>query len=236
MKNLLLISSSGVHGYGYLDHPEPEIRRFLGEKAHVKFIPYALADQNAYTQKVAERLGRMGYEVTALSDASDLKNGDALFAGGGNTWRLLKALYDRNLIEPIRDAVNDGFRYIGSSAGTNITAPTIMTTNDMPIVEVPSMNALALVPFQINPHYLDPEPSSTHMGETREERILQFLEENSRPVVGLREGSMLRVEGSVTTLLGSRPARIFRRGLPPLEAAPGTTLDALLETSPAESR
>jgi dipeptidase E len=225
MKRLLLISSSNVYGYGYLDHPEPEIKRIAGGGKRVLFVPFALRDQAAYTAKVRERLGLMGFDVTGIGDAADLATADAIFVGGGNTWRLLKTLYERELLQPIRDAVERGLPYIGSSAGSNVAAPTIRTTNDMPIVEVPSMDALALVPFQINPHYLDPELGSRHMGETREDRLLQFHEENATPVVGLREGTMLRVENGVTTLVGIKPARLFRQGQAPVEVEPGPVID-----------
>ena len=127
--------------------------------------------------------------------------------------------------------VENGMPYIGSSAGSNVAGPTIRTTNDMPIVEPPSLNALGLVPFQINPHYLDPDPGSTHMGETREERILQFLEENETPVVGLREGAMLRVEEGRAMLKGSTGARIFRKGQPPVEVLPGSDLRDVISGS-----
>jgi len=215
---LLLISSSNVHGYGYLDHPEPAIRAFLGAGRRVAFVPFALRDHAAYTAKIRERLARMDLEVVSTDH---LDTADAIFVGGGNTFRLLKTLYDRDLLDSIRDRVRAGLPYLGSSAGTVIAAPTMMTTNDMPVVEPPSFNALALVPFQINPHYLDPDPQSTHKGETREERIREFLEENETPVVGLREGSTLRVENDTTTLLGEKTARIFRRGEEAVEAAPG---------------
>jgi dipeptidase E len=223
---LLLISSSNVHGYGYLDHPEPEIRAFLGAGRRVAFVPFALQDHAAYTTKIRERLGRMDLEVVSIDDlaadlAADLDGSDAIFVGGGNTFRLLKTLYERDLLAPIRERVRAGLPYLGSSAGTVIAAPTMKTTNDMPIVEPPSFSALALVPFQINPHYLDPDPQSTHKGETREERIREFLDENETPVVGLREGSILRVENGTTTLLGEKTARIFRRGAEAVEAAPG---------------
>lgn len=218
---LLLISSSTVHGYGYLDHPEPEMRTFLGDRKRVAFVPLALYDRDGYTVKVRERLALMGLSVTQVRSARDLQNVDAVFVGGGNTFRLLKALYDLDLLGPIRERVVGGLPYIGSSAGTNAAGPTIKTTNDMPIVPPPSFDALNLVPFQINPHYLDPDTSSKHMGETREERLLQYLEENVIPVVGLREGSMLRVEDGKVTLLGEKPARIFERGKPPYEVASG---------------
>lgn len=215
---LLLISSSNVHGFGYLDHPEPAIRAFLGAGRRVAFVPFALRDHAAYTAKIRERLARMDLEVVSTDH---LDAADAIFVGGGNTFRLLKTLYERDLLDSIRDRVRAGLPYLGSSAGTVIAAPTMMTTNDMPVVEPPSFNALALVPFQINPHYLDPDPQSTHKGETREERIREFLEENETSVVGLREGSTLRVENDTTTLLGEKTARIFRRGEEAVEAAPG---------------
>ena len=218
---LLLISSSVVHGYGFLDHSEAEIRRFLEGARSVAFVPFAQHDHDAYTARVRERLGRMGFEVTQVRGWSDVASGDAIFIGGGNTFRLLKQLYDAALIEPIRARVQGGARYIGSSAGTNVAAPTIKTTNDMPIVFPPSFDALSLVSFQINPHYLDPDPNSTHKGETREDRIREFLEENDTPVLGLREGSMLRGDGDRIVLLGEKPARLFRRGADPVELPPG---------------
>jgi dipeptidase E len=220
---LLLISSSNVHGSGFLDHAEAEIRA-LGAK-RIAFAPFALADRDAYTDRVRERFAKMEIDVIQLTNARDLDGVDALFVGGGNTFRLLKTMYDLSLLDPIRLRVRSGaLQYIGSSAGTNIAAPTIRTTNDMPIVEPPSFDALGLVPFQINPHYLDPDPSSTHKGETREERILQFLEENATPVIGLREPSMLRVVDSEVTLVGTTTARIFVRGRTPYEASPGKKL------------
>jgi dipeptidase E len=171
----------------------------------------------------------MGYELTSIHTAENpvaaVLETEAVFIGGGNTFRLLKALYDFDLIEAIRNRVSNGMPYIGSSAGSNVAAPTIKTTNDMPIVQPPSFNALGLVSFQINPHYLDPDPNSKHMGETREERIVQFLEENEMPVVGLREGAMLRIENGETILRGSTGARIFRRGIEPLEISPGARVD-----------
>jgi dipeptidase E len=215
---LLLISSSTVHGFGYLDHPEPEMRAFAGAGCRVAFVPFAFHDHDAYTAKVRERLGRMDLDVVSIND---LDRADAVFVGGGNTFRLLKTLYDRDLLIPIRDRVRAGLPYLGSSAGTVITAPTMKTTNDMPIVQPPSFDALGLVTFQINAHYIDPDPQSTHKGETREERIREFLEENETPVVGLREGSILRVEDGITTLLGEKTARVFRRGEEPVEMEPG---------------
>jgi dipeptidase E len=229
MKRVLLISNSTLYGSGYLDHAEADIRSFLGDVKRVLFVPYALFDRDKYAATAQHRFQRMGYELTSVHTASDpvqaVNDTDAVFIGGGNTFRLLKALYDFALLQPIRERVEAGIRYIGSSAGSNVAAPTIKTTNDMPIVQPPSFDALALVSFQINPHYLDPDPDSKHMGETREERIVQFLEENDTPVIGLREGAMLRIENDETILRGSSGARIFRKGLEPVEILPGTKID-----------
>jgi len=224
MMRLLLISSSNVHGHGFLDHAEPEIRRILEGRTRVAFVPFAVKDRQAYTNQVRERLARMNLETIQLRSESDLDHAEAVFVGGGNTFRLLKTLYDHDLVDVIRDFVKQGNPYIGSSAGTNIAAPTIMTTNDMPVVYPPAFEALQFVSYQINPHYLDPDPGSTHKGETREERIRDFLEDNETPVVGLREGSMIRAEDGVSTLIGMRPARIFERGKEPYEVEVGARL------------
>ena len=228
-QRVLLISNSTLHGSGYLDHAESEIRSFLGDAKRVLFVPYALFDRDKYAENARLRFQKMGYELTSVHTAENpitaVNETDAVFIGGGNTFRLLKALYDFDLIEVIRKRVSNGMPYIGSSAGSNVAAPTIKTTNDMPIVQPPSFDALGLVSFQINPHYLDPDPNSKHMGETREERILQFLEENDTPVVGLREGAILRIENGEMVLRGSTWARIFRKGVEAVEISPGARLD-----------
>jgi len=230
-RRLLLISNSTLYGSGYLDHAESEIRSFLGDVKRVLFVPYALFDRDKYAATARARFQKMGYELTSVHTAADpvaaVNETEAIFIGGGNTFRLLKTLYDAGLVKPIRNRVSHGMPYIGSSAGSNVAAPTIKTTNDMPIVQPPSFDALNLVSFQINPHYLDPDPTSKHMGETREERIVQFLEENDTTVVGLREGAMLRIENGETMLRGSTGARIFRLGVEPVEASPGTRLNDL---------
>lgn len=230
-KHVLLLSTSRLYGSGYLDHAEDEIRNFLGKVKRVLFLPFAIHDRNGYASATQKRFAEMGYELTSIHTATNavqaVKETDAIFIGGGNTFRLLKTLYDYDLLGPIRDRVAAGMPYMGASAGSNVACPSIKTTNDMPIVQPPSFDALALVPFQINPHYLDPDPNSKHMGETREERILQFLEENDTPVVGLREGAILRIENGETILRGSAGARIFRKGLEPLEVPPGAQLELL---------
>jgi dipeptidase E len=236
---LLLISNSTLHGSGYLDHAASEISDFLGDVKRVLFVPFALHDVDKYAAQAGERFTKMGYQLDSIHTTPLLTRGprpsekavretEAIFIGGGNTFRLLKALYDHDVLDAIRERVRDGMLYIGSSAGSNVAAPTIRTTNDMPIVQPPSLDALGLVSFQINPHYLDADPNSTHKGETREERLIQFLEENETPVVGLREGAMLRIENGKTLLKGSTGARIFRRGHEPVETLPGDYLNELL--------
>lgn len=229
---ILLISNSTLHGSGYLDHAEGEIRDFLRAVKRVLFVPFALHDRDSYAEQARSRFAKMGYQLDSIHTVSEpakaVPNTEALFIGGGNTFRLLKALYDRDLLGVIRERVRKGMPYIGSSAGSNVAGPTIRTTNDMPIVQPPSFDALGLVSFQINPHYLDADASSKHMGETREQRIIQFLEENETPVVGLREGAMLRIESGKTLLKGSTGARIFRRGHEPVETLPGNYLDEFL--------
>jgi len=229
---LLLVSSSTIHGHGYLDHVADALSTFLAGVKTLTFVPYALADRDGYAAKVRERFAGLGVEVLSVHQAPDpraaIRGAEAVFVGGGNTFRLLKWLQDEGLLGPIRDRAAEGMPYVGSSAGTNVAAPSIRTTNDMPIVPTANLLALGLVPYQINPHYLDPDPSSTHKGETREERLLQYLEESPVPVIGLREAAYLRVENGVSKLLGEKGARVFRRGTPPLEIEAGAEVEPLL--------
>ena len=228
-ERVLLISNSTLHGSGYLDHAESEIRSFLRGVRSVLFVPYALYDRDAYTLMAQKRFAEMGHKLESIHTADDpqrtVNNAESIFIGGGNTFRLLKALYDADVLQPIRQRVEEGVPYIGSSAGSNVAGPTIKTTKDMPIVQPPSFDALGIVPFQISPHFQDPDPNSTHMGETQEERIRQFLEENDTPVFGLREGAMVRVEKGTMILKGSSGARIFRKGVEPVETLSGDCLD-----------
>ena len=221
-----------MYGQGYLDHCQAEIRDFLGDIKRILFVPYALYDRDAYAAKARDRFASMGIDLRSIHDTpvprEAAAEAEAFFIGGGNTWRLLKALYEQNLIEAIRERVASGVPYIGSSAGSGVATVSIRTTNDMPIVQPPSFDALALVPFNLNAHYIDPDPSSRHMGETREKRIAEFLEENDNVVAGIREGSMLRIEGQSVTLKGTTGARVFRRGKAPEEFLPGASLDFLL--------
>src|SRR5205085_3593412 len=198
----------------------------------VFFIPFALYNRNAYAALARERLKAMGYDLESAHEVKDARqaaeDAEAIFIGGGNTFRLLKSLYDFDLLSPIRQRVAQGVPFIGSSAGAIVAGPSLKTTKDMPIVQPPSFDALGLVAFQISPHYLDPDPRSTHMGETQEERINQFLEENDAPVAGIREGAILRIEGDAIVLKGVSGARIFRKGKEPVETLPGERLDHLL--------
>jgi len=231
-QRVLLLSTSMIYGSGYLDYAASEIRDFLGRPKRVLFVPYALYDRDAYAALARQRFKAMGHDLESAHEAADprqaVTEAEVVFIGGGNTFRLLKSLYDFELLPAIREKVSAGMPYIGSSAGSNVACPTIKTTKDMPIVQPPSFDALGLVPFQISPHYQDPDPNSTHMGETQEQRITQFLEENSTPVVGLREGAMIRVEHGDFLLIGVSGARIFRRDSEPVETKPGAKLNSLV--------
>ncbi|KAM9305029.1 alpha-aspartyl dipeptidase [Gastrophryne carolinensis] len=234
-QRLLLISNSTLHGGGYLEHCQEHIQKFLGAKVkRVLFVPYALHDRDGYAKIARQKFESLGYGVDSIHEAEDpvgaVQKSEAIFIGGGNTFRLLKALYDNGLIPAIKKRViEDGIPYIGSSAGTNVATVSINTTNDMPIVYPPSLLALGLVPFNINPHYLDPDVNSRHMGETREQRLIQYHEEpDTPPVLALREGCMLLVEGNKATLLGITKARLFVRSKAPTEHEPGHDFSFLL--------
>src|SRR3954470_2655507 len=236
-KDVLLISNSTLYSRGYLDHVADEIKSILGTARQVLFFPFALHDMDAYASKAAERFQSLGYKLSSIHQFAPaerrlaIARAESFFIGGGNTFRLLNALYRDHFLERIRTKVSQGTPYIGSSAGSNVAGPTIKTTKDMPIVQPPSFDALGIVPFQISPHYVDPDPNSTHMGETQEERILQFLEENDTPVAGLREGAMVRIENGATILKGSTGARMFRKGVEPVETSPGERLNEFFTSS-----
>lgn len=234
-RKVLLLSSSKLHGFEYLQHAKEDLLKFFASNnvSKILFVPYALTDHDAYTKKVADALGPWGFSVEGIHTHTDpvkaVNTAQSIFIGGGNTFRLLNSLYEKKLIEPIRSRVLEGgVPYVGSSAGTNVATRSINTTNDMPVVYPPTFEALNLVPFNINPHYLDPEPEGTHKGETREERIQDFHEEHEHVVVGLREGTALLVEGERITLIGRFSARIFQRGTAPVEHSPGSDLSFLL--------
>lgn len=225
MRNLLLISSSRVHGSGFFEHCHDEIANHLQGIRSLLFVPYALADHEAYLATVATALKNI-LPVQSIHQSADpvaaVHDAEAIFIGGGNSFRLLKTMYDLELLAPIRESVQGkGIPYIGSSAGTNLSCPTIRTSNDMPIVEPPSFAALKLIPFQINPHFIDADPNSTHQGETREQRLTEYLEENAVPVAGIREGSWLKVENEKCQLGGETGMKLFRQGQAPEEFSTG---------------
>jgi len=214
---LLLISNSTNAGEAYLDYPKFNIRDFLGEKpVDCLFIPYAgvTISFDDYEQRVKDRFQEVGHKVHSIHHAADpvkaVKEAEAIVVGGGNTFQLIKMIQDNGLIEAVRSKVLSGTPFVGWSAGSNVCCPTICTTNDMPILEPSSFNAFNLVPFQINPHYTDKNPPG-HAGETREDRIMEFLAANkSTTVLGLREGCMFLVEDKNMKLIGENPVRLFR--------------------------
>ena len=234
---LLLISNSTMPGEPYLDYPKQEIRKFLGpDHMNTLFIPYAAVgfSFDQYVEKVNERFHEIGHHVTGIHTMADpvaaVRHAEVIVVGGGNTWQLVKMMHENHLIAPIRERIFFGIPFIGWSAGANVACPTLRTTNDMPIVNPQSFDTIHLVPFQINPHYLDYNPEG-HGGETREQRILEFLEVNPEiTVVGLREGTMLRREGHHLQLIGNRKARIFRKGIPPIELSSGDDFSFLLQS------
>ena len=236
-QRLFLLSNSTVFGRPYLEHALAGLQAFLGEEHSVLFVPYAVATANyeAYTAHIQAALAPLGAVVRGVHTCSDPRQAVAearvLYVGGGNSFRLLKTLQQHQLLTIVRERVEAGaLHYIGASAGTNIACPSVRTTNDMPIVQPRSFEAFGLLPFQINPHYLDPDPTSTHQGETRAARIAEFLEENEVAVLGMREGSWLQRNGPTLRLEGVAGARLFMRHAEPLEIAPGADLTWLLET------
>lgn len=219
MKKLLLISNSISYGKGYLDHYEDAIVEFLGKIDSLLFIPYASHNHDKYVDFVSKRFEQMGIRIDSIHNQKPIEaisKAKAIFVGGGNTFRLLETLNNLGIMESLRDAVLNGTPYIGASAGVNIACPSIKTTNDMPIVFPGNFNALNLIPFQINPHYVDKDPKSKHQGETREERIKEFLEENNIPVLGLYENSWIRVDDSSMILKGENGAKLFERDKEPV--------------------
>lgn len=238
-RQVLLLSSSKVHSHGYLEYAIEDINTLFRKNnvSTILFVPYALSNYDGYLELVQEVFIKLGYKIESIHKGDPVEaaeKAEAFFIGGGNTFQLLKALYDNNVLEVIRKRVLiDGVPYLGSSAGTNVATKSIHTTNDMPIVYPPSFSALELVPFNINPHYQDPDPTSTHKGETREERILQFQEiPGAGPVLGLREGCSLLIDGDKILLKGICKSRLFIRGQEPKEIDVGSDLSFLLHDKP----
>ena len=232
--NLLLISNSTNAGEQYLQYPIKNIASFLEGVTEVVFVPYAAVTFSyaAYEAKVQARFDEIGIKVCSVHRAKDprkmIREAQAICVGGGNTFALTKKMQEQGLITAIRRKIADGTPYVGWSAGSNVTCPTICTTNDMPIVQPESFKAIGAVKFQINPHYLDANPEG-HAGETREQRIMEYIEANPRRwVVGLREGCMLHVHDGKMDLIGSRPMRIFKKGVETYEVNAGDDLSFLL--------
>ena len=228
MKNLVIASTSTVFGGDYLDYLLAEMTELYEETEEVIFIPYARPGgitHDEYTEKAATTFEKTGKKLIGLHTFTDpveaLKNAKGAFTGGGNTFVLVNSLYRLGLMQTLREAIFNGLPYMGTSAGSNICGISMQTTNDMPIVYPPSFKTLGVIPFNLNPHYLDPDPSSKHMGETRETRIAEFHTQNTVPVVGLREGSWLRVKDDEIILKGELEARVFEQGKKPYEVEPG---------------
>ena len=225
MKRILLASTSTVYGGTYLSYLQDELIDFFTGIDEILFVPYARPSgitHDEYTQIVQQFFNRVGKRVVGLHTFADpkkaIRQAKAIFTGGGNTFVLVNQLYGLEVMDVLREAVENGTLYMGTSAGSNIAGQTMQTTNDMPIVYPPSFKTLELVPFNINPHYLDPDPQSKHKGETRETRIKEFHVFNDTPVIGLREGSWLRVEDEKVSLKGDLTARIFLKGQEPYES------------------
>ena len=234
MKKIIIASTSTLHDGNYLDYLLPELKIHFKGVAEILFIPYARPSgisHEDYTSKVAMAFLKINISIKGIHEFENpieaVEKAQGIFTGGGNTFLLVSQLYKNNVLLAIEKAVKNGTPYLGTSAGSNICGLTMGTTNDMPIVYPPSFQTFGFVPFNINPHYLDPIEGSTHMGETRETRINEFHLFNSQPVVGLREGSWLEVMGDSIKLKGNLSARIFTRNKVAYEVAPETELNTL---------
>jgi len=234
MKNIIIASTSTIHESDYLEYILEELAIFFRNASTILFIPYARPSgisHDDYTKKASEAFLKINKQVIGIhtfkNPTEAIKNAEAIFVGGGNTFVLVNQLHRNKLLSIIKEIVENGTPYLGTSAGSNICGLTMHTTNDMPIMQPPSFKTIGLVPFNINPHYLDPDPNSTHKGETRETRIKEFHAYNSQPVVGLREGSWLEVLGNTITLKGKLSARIFEHNQTPYEVDTNTDLSHL---------
>lgn len=231
MKNVLLASTSTLYGEEYLAYLLPELSGFFAGVSEIVFIPFARPggiSHDDYTEKVSQTFAAIGIKVRGLHTFPEpetaIEEAEAFFTGGGNTFLLVQQLHNLNLMEPLKQRVESGIPYLGTSAGSNIGGLNMKNTNDMPIVYPSDFTTMGLIPFNINAHYLDPDPTSTHNGETRETRIKEFHVFNDTPVVGLREGSWIRVKGESITTEGSKNSRIFLAGTAPFELASGSPL------------
>ncbi len=234
MKKLIIASTSTIYNQEYLEYLLPTLKEHFSTEKSIIFIPYARPSgisHDDYTQKAQTAFAKIGITVKGIHEFENpqevILNAGGIFTGGGNTFLLVKQLYANNILNAVIDAVNNGIPYLGCSAGSNICGLTMETTNDMPITYPPSFKTFGFVPFNLNPHYLDPISGSTHMGETRETRINEFHTINTQPVVGLREGSWLEVKGNTILLKGELQARIFEQGKPAYEVESNTDLSPL---------
>lgn len=224
MKSIIIASTSTLHGGSYLDYILPTLELHFKNCKSILFIPYARPSgisHDEYTEKVAQAFASINISVKGIHEFEDaenaIKNAEGIFTGGGNTFLLVTQLYKNNIMQLLAETVKNGTPYLGTSAGSNICGLSMQTTNDMPIIYPPSFQTLGLIPFNLNPHYLDADTQSQHMGETRETRIKEFHAFNSIPVLGLREGSWLEVKGDKITLKGNLKARLFRQNSIPEE-------------------
>lgn len=235
-KKLLIVSTSTVHGKPYLSYITPEIEDHFKGVKQIVFIPFARPGGitwDQYTDIARKYFATINIDVKGLHEfdkpVKAIESAEGFFTGGGNTFVLLKELYDQNLLNILRSSIENGTPYMGTSAGSNLTGQTVNNTNDMPIVYPPSFNALGVIPFNINPHYLDPDPTSKHMGETRETRINEYHTYNDLQVAGLREGSFLKLIDGKLTLGGELSMRLFEKGQKPREFKPGDDLQFMLK-------
>ena len=234
MKNLLIASTSTLANEDYLEYLLPELELHFQNCKTILFIPYARPggiSHDEYTAKIGLTFAKINKKVIGIHEFEDaslaIKNAEGIFTGGGNTFVLVSQLHQKNIMAILSEVIKKGTPYLGTSAGSNICGLTMQTTNDMPIVYPPSFQTLGVIPFNLNPHYLDPDTNSNHMGETRETRIREFHAYNSVPVLGLREGSWLDVKGDKITLKGNLTARLFKQNQTPLELDTESDLSSL---------
>ena len=228
---MILASTSTIHGSGYLEYLNPTLEAHFKEVETITFIPFARPggiSYDRYTEAASNAFEKINKKVIGLHTAKNRKeallNGEAIFIGGGNTFELLNQLYQQELLEDLKNVIENGVPYLGTSAGSNVCGLNIKNTNDMPIIYPPSFDALGTIPFNINAHYLDPLKGSKHMGETRETRIKEFHVFNETPVLGLREGSWISVAGDEISLKGKHTARFFQKNKEAVEIASGSIL------------
>lgn len=231
MKNIIIASTSTVHGGTYLSYLSEQLKKLFSETDEILFIPYARPGgitHDEYTKIASEAFSKINIKVNGIHTYNNpieaLKKSKGVFVGGGNTFVLVSQLYKNEIMQPLREVIFNGTPYLGTSAGSNICGISIGTSNDMPIMYPPSFKTLGVIPFNINPHYLDPDPKSKHMGETRETRISEYHTQNNIPVIGIREGSWIRVKGESIILKGNLSARVFEQGKAPREIETNTLI------------